>query len=724
MATKYRTDLGQAPEPQMANPATIARAYELGAKATSQTIEALGGVYEAYRDYDIASTKDDEGLTADELAGQFMLRNQAAEGVKRLEADRAMVEKKSAMSIFQDEGKTPELSDNTATLLAGYDAEITRLKEAAQGGMSNEQYVARIDAVTKKAIAKYPGLSDKIRERVGIVTGMPYADRWSQMQYVRERFSKQDGGGAKTADELAANDIKRWSAYGSFGSAEQLFKLRAENPTEYANVARAASQYEATKTNLNAIETDVKGRTAVSDNEFTKMTPSFMAIYNGALGTDVIQSRIRDEKEIYTPVLELMAKGEDVTVNPAAFKVQIDMHAARMRTSIEGARTAALNQIREAKIKNPDVSEAKYKEAEGYINSQADRDLQAYADDKGHGVVLMAGILSKHRDKSLSEQQQLYDLALKQQSAMQNNPLVSQYWAGGEKQERLKIENKYFYDYMVESEKFTLNALKGIRSNTDSAVNLSKVSTILDQAKKDPTAVPPSPVEDAAVRRAANDALMATATTVMKKVNLDPADINTISSALSTATQDGNATQLLSRDYKMLGERLSKLSDVDLGLIKGNVSNTAMQTVDKVVRSKQEIETKYGVTLVIGSNDSGEVSVVRQQVPAGTSPNDTTIATYNRAAAEFINKNKPLLTNIVYGRAMLTGEQPKAVGTDFASVISNNQPYRGFYSLQPTVPSTAGAGRGSVNPTTVVNNEPAATTPTTTTSKSPAWWRE
>jgi hypothetical protein len=40
-----------------------------------------------------------------------------------------------------------------------------------------------------------------------------------------------------------------------------------------------------------------------------------------------------------------------------------------------------------------------------------------------------------------------------------------------------------------------------------------------------------------------------------------------------------------------------------------------------------------------------------------------------------------MLSNIVYGRAMLTQEQPKAVGQDFATIINNNQPYNGFFSL-------------------------------------------
>jgi hypothetical protein len=55
---------------------------------------------------------------------------------------------------------------------------------------------------------------------------------------------------------------------------------------------------------------------------------------------------------------------------------------------------------------------------------------------------------------------------------------------------------------------------------------------------------------------------------------------------------------------------------------------------------------------------------------------------YTQATAEFNKQLKPMLSNMVFGRAMLTTEQPKAVGQDFATLINNNQPYGGFFSMQ------------------------------------------
>jgi hypothetical protein len=66
---------------------------------------------------------------------------------------------------------------------------------------------------------------------------------------------------------------------------------------------------------------------------------------------------------------------------------------------------------------------------------------------------------------------------------------------------------------------------------------------------------------------------------------------------------------------------------------------------------------------------------------------------YTQASEEFMKQLKPMLSNMVYGRAMLTKEQPKAVGQDFAGIINNNQPYAGFFSMQarPAAPAATPA---------------------------------
>jgi hypothetical protein len=73
------------------------------------------------------------------------------------------------------------------------------------------------------------------------------------------------------------------------------------------------------------------------------------------------------------------------------------------------------------------------------------------------------------------------------------------------------------------------------------------------------------------------------------------------------------------------------------------------------------------------------------------------------AANEFMKQTKPILSNMVYGHAVATQQQPVAIGTELSNVINNNQPFEGFFNLAPTVRSAnpAGSARGR-------SREPAA----------------
>jgi len=60
---------------------------------------------------------------------------------------------------------------------------------------------------------------------------------------------------------------------------------------------------------------------------------------------------------------------------------------------------------------------------------------------------------------------------------------------------------------------------------------------------------------------------------------------------------------------------------------------------------------------------------------------------------------------------MLTQEQPKAVGQDFATLINSNQPYGGFFSMQAqpvaatATPATPAASTPRATPAATNNEE-------------------
>lgn len=681
MAT-YRADITKNIEPAMANPATLARAAEANAAAVRTLGEAAGSMYKGYVEGELSAIEEQAASTAQEFFISGQAASVAGQRAAKMEQQRPQAGSTFAEAMLGAEGE--DARQKATELLKGYDAELNRLKLAAEGGMSNEQYVSRIDTLTKQAIAKYPGLANQIRERVGTVTGLPYADRWAQMNYVKERFTVQKDKG-KTPEELALVDIKAASETGMFGTNEELFALYRTNRAEYDTRMRGFKQYQIVKSEADRVKNYTSSLQGQNDLQADQQRPAFMGIFSGSLGTSVLTTTVQDKEKNLGTVLSLMAQGKNVATDIAPFKVHIDMHAAQMRTNIDGAKRQAYTAIDTYLANNPNVSQAKRDSLYADVDRAANSALARYADDKGVGLVAMANILKTYRDKSLQEQTQLVDLAIKQQTAMQNNPMVMAYWAGGEARENLKRTNRSFYEFMVGQEQELTSSITGVRNDIKAATDLAGVQRVMIQSQQDAGAVPIDPVASRNVTRASHQALMASAQEILKKNTFTPLEINTISAALSTSTQYGANSLVLRQDYRKLGDRIATLSEADQGIIKGNVSNSSRQSVLSINSLKSVIEEKYKTKLTLGVNDAGEISVV---IPAqaGTSLTNRPLVTgntFNAAAAqEFMKQAKPMLNNIVFGRSMLTKEDPKAIGTEFATIINNNQPYAGFFSAE------------------------------------------
>jgi hypothetical protein len=689
MAT-YQANITKNIEPAMANPATLQQA---GA-STRAAIQALGegasAVYKGYVEQEVANIE--EG--ASNLAQEFFISNQAAQVAGRqaaqMQSGAPMAGSMFAETLLGAQGEDAQAK--AAQQLRSYDSELVRLKAAAEGGMSNEQYVSRIDALTKKAIAQYPGLSNQIREKVGAVTGLPYADRWAQMNYVRERFSKVEAPKTTTPEDMAMKDIDDAAKTGLFGTREELLTDYKTNRGTYDVKMTGFKQVLQAQTQVNVIKNNVGALSGQSDLEADTVRAGFSAIFAGGLGATTLSQSVNDKEQVLGTTLKLMAEGKSITVDPVAFQTSIAVHNAQMKTNIEGSRTQAYRSIDAYLAKNPNVSDGKRKELYADIDRQANQSLSLYADDKGVGLLAIANIFKTYRDKSLTEKQQLVNLAIQQQSAMQNNPMVMAYWAGGTARENLQRTNKDFYEFMVGQENELTTSVSGVRNLVTGATNLANVQRVLVQAQQAPTAVPTDPVASSATTRAAHQALGASAAELLKKTSLLPAEVNIASAAFATNVATGANSLTLARDYKKYGEQIAKLPETDQAIIKSNVSNSVSGAVISINGVKQAIEAKYKTTLTLGVNDAGEISVVVPQQQATGLANRPLVTGggFNAAAAaEFMKQVKPMLNNIVYGTSMLTMKQPKEVGTEFATVINKNERYGGFYKseAQPVTPA-------------------------------------
>jgi hypothetical protein len=734
MATMYRQDITQNIEPAMADVSTLAKAdqamaaaAESSAKATSTLLQAAGAAYETYRDYDIKNTRDDQGLTADQLTQEFFMSNQAASAAA--EQAGTLAAKKSAYAQRAEDImfdiNTPDwkkVEQQAQQTLSGFDSELQRLKLASQGGMSKEQYVTRVSALTRNAIAKYPGMADKIREQVGKVTGLEGADRWAQMQFVKSMFTKDSDKKGPTELDFVKQDIDAASKTG-IATQEELWNMYNTDRAGYVSKMTSLKQLQMNQTNTAAVKTQVEGLNVVSDSQADNARAGFTAIFSGSLATSVLSESITQKENVWSQTAQLMAEGIGPNTDPVKFKVQIDMHNVSMRTNIEKARQTALASLDNFFANNPNISDKKRNEMRGDINNSADTALRLYADDKGVGLGAMAAIMSNYRDKSIKEQSDLIDLAIKQQTAMQNNPLVTQYWNGGSQRENLKRQYPDFHAFMETQERVLTTTIGNISSMIDSAKSLSVVENVVNQAGNTGAAVPTSPEQDVVATKAAHQALWAQASSFVDKADknnvLTDQEVNVVSAAIATSIDNGANARILAKDYKKLQGKLAKMDGAELNTIKDNASNATITTVAKIQGIKRNVEAKYGVTINVGVNSAGQISGVIPDM--GARPLAQGAQPIAPAIKEFNNLIAPMAMNIVYGRAMLTNEEPVAVGTDFANIINSGGQYQGFFSLKPQ--PVAGAGRGVVNPTTVTTDETTTTT-APVTSKPDAWWRQ
>jgi hypothetical protein len=116
---------------------------------------------------------------------------------------------------------------------------------------------------------------------------------------------------------------------------------------------------------------------------------------------------------------------------------------------------------------------------------------------------------------------------------------------------------------------------------------------------------------------------------------------------------------------------------------------------------KRGMETKHGVKLNLGVTPTGQIVAMptplskeeqaRQKALGITKiPLDDPRRKEPAAIDDFNKQSRAMLSNLVFGRAMLTEENPVAVANEFADMLNKGQPYDGFYSNAAVAPFMGG----------------------------------
>jgi len=663
MAGIYSKDIGKAPEPVMADPSTLVRAAQLQAGAISGAIKGGVKAHEAYMESEFEKAQKQ----GEALQQEFFVSNQgaqvAAEQYGALEQGREAVVSPYLGSSM------PEEQEYANKLLKPFDDKMNKLKLASEGGMTPSEYTTRVTNITREWIAKHPEYADDIRKKMGQATGMEGADLWAQRKFVKKQFEEKTG-----TDHTAAIIKADVTAIADVGimSAEEAFKMRTTNPGQYAIARQRAYDMKALDARHKQVQATISAAQAQTgfdaDTFMNVAIDSFKGGFELALG----QQMTNDIDKSLASTSELLARGNMDVVDPVKFKVLSDQHTARISGLADQNYMTASAQMEQYITKN-NVPLDKANAMRTTLQKQRDDYKKMYGTESS--LALMAAIHVGYRDKTLKEQQDVFNMSYQLLQGIPKDQ-VTMYLQGGAAREDLKRRASDVHD-MLETH---LKAAAGAGANVIGTINagrdLAGVKAVVTQANTGDVVVGAADATPPQVK-AGHQAMQHLTTVALDKSDLKPTEKTLIKSTFATNTALGANSETLRGDYVRLQAAIKKQPVEVQNDIKAGVANGTARGLVSLRDVKSVIEQKYGVKLEMGVDSGGNIMPLMPKLYGAEA------AKYNEAVKEFMRQSKPTLSNMVLGRVMVTEEDRFAVGSELVSVLNGKTEYKPFYSDKP-----------------------------------------
>ena len=669
----YQRDLTQDINPVEASIAPIVQGKQAVYNAQVASAEADASMWDTLAKGGTAvfgmyqeSVRQDIQQQARGLQKEFFTTNQAAAG--------AMDDLAKVRNPQQQGPAMPEA-------VADFKREVERLRQAGLGGMSKSTLLTRIAALTKDAISAYPGNADVVRNIVQAEIGIN--DNWANDQYIKDRFTPPSATSSEVSPaKMLAKDIEDMARLGLYGSRVELAELAATDPTEFSARQQKAREYYTAKAQTEAVSAQVLGNKNVSDQQAMIDAAVFPVVLTANFANNVFTEAGLRHEEVLKNTALMWAQGES-NVDETAFKAHVDMHAAMVSAQLFKASELANQQLDIYFNNNPLVSSEQRGVMRKDVADRRARLQEQYTKDAPGSLVAMAGIMSMYKDKTVDQKTKLYTLAIQQQGAMANNPLVKAYWAGAESRKNMSVSHPSFYAIMVEQE----NTVTGLTQDINALMGTgNQMKTIADGAKEASRGTPTVPKEGVtpAETKAVIEVNTATAMRAITGNGIVQSDIPAIQSMFTTSMVTGANARMLKKDWKSINKELtSKLSVSELSDLRQEVSDTSVASVAELNRMKDEVNGKYGVKLEYTVDNVGNVLVYKPR-PTVAKASDirksnaerlASSSDFDRAHAELTNLVQPMLDTLVYAQAAVMGEtDTRGIGL---SMLSGG--YKGFY---------------------------------------------
>ena len=629
--------------------------------------------------------------------------------------------------------------------------EADRLKDAADGGMSNADYVARVQSLTKRYLARFPGYSDKIRDIVGAATGLQGADQWAARAYVEDRFAKNEKkDGTNSERDL---EIKFWSTadthLNTATDINSMLALRDTNPVEYANVKARTQNIIATKAavaikkaELDATDIATKeGAEKLTIGLIDKARTSVVRLFSENLTEQTGKAATEFVKGV------ISAGGYEVFSTSEAGKAALEVKRQEIKGMIASARSSERRDyIRLAAEKR--IPDSMQKTHLSYIDEEF-ADIERQWGDNG-SIAAMMTVMSNYRGATVKEQMDILNSMRDWDKRMGLANFSTKFY--GSEAERADLKKQWPEVYaLFERNSAIISSAEAKLASMRQPDTKANVEVAVKHAVSTGGVVDPLITKDVESRRQATAVITAKADEYLRSPAFiekmgDPQVAGYVNSALVNGMAAGSLPGYFrSANGKKAMENFATLPDDIKGGILAKASDSSVVGFQAVEKVKAELEEKHGIKLIMGVTPAGDLRVVpakveeivggkksilppnaMQQGMSGGGVKQVADPKYVAAAKEFEEKMLPRLSNLTHIRSGLTGQQPAKVSEEYARLFNEGKPFNGFYSLYAVAPAERTPARRIDNALDAATSSTSEGTGASTEQpkKATSWWEQ
>jgi hypothetical protein len=662
----YQQDVTQNITPATANPAAMVQSVSTKSGVVAGAVNAAGTLYETKKRMDLMQADVD----AEHISNRFLETNMGA------------IRAQEAAGVVQGEIATLEqvgpLSPAEQGALDELQAQAVRLKNAAAGGMSNQEYESRISTLTKRTIAKYPGLADQIRQSVGAVAGLPGADRWAATQYVAERFGRGSGddSASKMQAEFLKNTIKQIAdIHGQ--TPNSVFEIYNTNPALYKQMEIQTNEVLAAQAQATRAKEYLDQNATAGNVSAQELRPGAVALFNGlSFDTGVTTAENLFKQGLFNGLLEKARQG---AVDPAQFETEAAMWRGQMLNSLERANAqtnAALVQLRVTHGFSDDT----FNSLKADIKTLYDSQKAMWDNDSS--FALMAGAVAKYGKEGYQKTMDAYRLAV-QEIAAYGPEVVQTYLLNPEKLKSVNPESHRILEELFKVRVELRAELSGDAQRThDSILYNVRLAQEGGEVVRGETPVGEyKPVVEAVSVRSTSllDKALTGANLTPSETNLVKQGFKLHATDVDPAAFDKRATSVKNK-IRNAPEEVQ--NEIKLAASKGTVES--YRAISSVLDG---IEAKYGVRLQLGVNSAGHLVPRRIDDPrkgmsrAEMQALGDEARKTNAAIAEFTRQASYLTMNLVNGTYIASEGTRNEIASNYADVFNSRGQYTGFFTL-------------------------------------------